>query len=304
MSLTITEWFVQQYGGAVHTLAQQKGSRLRRSVRLDSNIVGKSAFVDRSGKTTAQKRLSRHGDSPLVNTPHSRRRLDLADYEWGDLIDAQDKIRTLNDPTNPYTQAGGFAMGRAMDTEIIAAFDGSAFEGAGGAGDTVSTIAFPAAQGIAVDFVESGAAADSNLTVGKLRRAKEILDAADVPDEDPRFIAVTASQIHSLLNSTAVTSSDFNTVKALVAGQINTFLGFEFLRTQLLPFSSATVRKCFAYAQSGVSLGVGMDIVARLAERSDKSFAMYAYYMMSIGATRLEEERIVRILCDEDFFVG
>ena len=66
------------------------------------------------------KRTTRHGDTPQIDT-HSRRRVSLVDYEYADLIDNQDKIRTLIDPTSSYALAAAYALGRAQDDEIIAA---------------------------------------------------------------------------------------------------------------------------------------------------------------------------------------
>ena len=45
----------------------------------------------------------------------------MVDYEYADLIDNQDKIRTLIDPTSSYALAAAYAIGRAMDDEIISA---------------------------------------------------------------------------------------------------------------------------------------------------------------------------------------
>ncbi len=85
-------------------LAQQMGSRLRDAVRIE-NVVGKNAFIDQIGSATAQVRTTRHADTPQIDTPHSRRRLTLADYEYADLIDDQDNVRMLIDPTSAYAQA-------------------------------------------------------------------------------------------------------------------------------------------------------------------------------------------------------
>ena len=121
---------------------------------------------------------------------------------------------------------------------------------------------------------------------------------ADVDPSINRYIAVGPNQIEALLNNTTVTSSDFNTVKALVQGDIDTFLGFKFIVTNRLA-KSGDNRTCFAWAEDGLALGVGKDIMARVDERADKGYATQVYYCMSIGATRMEEEKVVQILCDE-----
>ena len=285
MSSQVTTAFVQQYSANVQMLSQQRGSLLRDAVRSET-MVGKNAFFDQVGKATAVKRTTRHGDTPQIDTPHARRRMSLVDYEYADLIDDQDKVRMLIDPTSTYAQAAASAMGRAMDDEIIAAATGTAFTGE--TGSTSTTL--PAGQQIA-----HGSA---DLTLAKLITAKKTLDLASVDPSIPRYIAVGPNQIEALLNNTTVTSSDFNTVKALVQGEIDTFLGFKFIVTNRLAVASS-IRTCFAWAEDGLALGIGKDVTARIDERADKGYATQVYYCMSIAATRMEEEKVVSIACDE-----
>lgn len=296
MSNQIDTAFVQQYSANVQMLAQQSGSRLRNAVRIE-NVVGKNAFIDQVGVATAQLRASRHADTPQMDTPHARRRLSLADYEYADLIDDQDKVRMLIDPTSSYAQAAANAMGRAIDDVIITAFDAAASTGETGSTST----AFDTNQDVAV----SVGGADTNMNLTKLREAKKLLDEADVDPSIPRYIVVGPSQIHALLADTSVTSSDFNTVKALVQGEINEFMGFNFIMSnRLKPLESGNVRTCFAFAQEGMALGIGKDVSARIDERADKGYATQVYYCMSIGATRMQENMVVRIKCDEDDLDG
>ena len=285
MSTQTTTAFVQQYSANVQMLSQQMGSRLRDAVRVE-NVVGKNAFFDQVGAATAQLRTTRHADTPQIDTPHARRRVSLADYEYADLIDDQDKVRMLIDPTSAYAMAAAAAMGRAMDDVIISAATGTAYTGETGSTAT----ALPAGQQIA--------AGGADMTVAKLREAKKILDLSDVDPSIPRYIAVEPNQIESLLGDTNVTSSDFNTVKALVQGEVNQFMGFNFIMTNRLAISGST-RSCFAWAEDGLAIGVGKDVNARIDERADKGYATQVYYCMSIGATRMEENKVVQIDCDE-----
>lgn len=289
MSSQITTAFVQQYSANVQMLSQQMGSRLRDAVRVES-IVGKNAFMDQIGVATAQLRTSRHADTPQLDTPHARRRLSLADYEYADLIDDEDKVRMLIDPTSSYAQAAAAAMGRAMDDVIITAALGTASTGETGSGS--------ASLDATANMVGSSST-NVNLSVSILREAKRKLDAQDVDPSIPRYIAVGPSQIESLLSETAVTSADFNTVKALVQGEVDTFMGFKFIMTNRLSIDSNDIRSCFAWAEDGITLGIGKDISARIDERSDKGYATQVYYCMSIGAVRMEENKVVKIFCDE-----
>ena len=286
MSNQITTAFVQQYSNNVQMLSQQKGSLLRGVVDVET-VNGKHAYFERIGQVSAQKRVSRHSDTPQIDTPHSRRRISMADYEWADLIDQQDRVRTLIDPTSQYALAAAYAMGRAMDDEIIAAVSGNAFAGETGS----TTVALPSAQKI----TESGTA---GLTIAKLRSAKEIMDAASVDPSIPRHIVVSPKQITDLLGTTEVTSSDFNTVKALANGEINTFLGFNFIVSNRLT-SSSSKRLCLAFTNDAIKLALGKDVMTRIDERSDKGYSTQVYVCMTMGATRLEDEKVVTIQAHE-----
>jgi len=286
MSVQITTAFVEQYKSNVFHLSQQKGSRLRDAVRTET-VVGKSHFFERIGSTAAQKRTSRHSDTPRVDTPHSRRKVTMEDYDWADLIDQEDKVRMLISPESEYAQAGAWAMGRAMDDAIIDAASGNAFGGVAGG----STVALPSGQKIV-----HGSA---GLSVTKLIEAKEILDANSVDPEEPRYCVVTSKQLSDLLAITQITSADFNSVKALVQGEIDTFMGFKFIRTERLDTNSSSNRLVLAFAQSGIGLAVGQDINTRISERADKNYATQVFLSMTIGATRIEDEKVVEIECTE-----
>ena len=119
MSSQITEAFVQQYSNNVQMLSQQKGSLLRGVVDVES-VNGKHAYFERIGQVSAQKRVSRHSDTPQIDTPHSRRRISMADYEWADLIDQQDRVRTLIDPTSQYALAAAYGIGSEHDDDAVA----------------------------------------------------------------------------------------------------------------------------------------------------------------------------------------
>lgn len=301
----------QQYRANVYHVAQQEESRLRGAVRVESQ-KGKTSYFDRLGTVAAQLRTTRHGDTPILDTPHSRRAVTLSDYEWGDMVDDQDKIRMLIDPTSDYVKAAAAAMGRAMDDKIIAAIMGNAMSGEDGS-TAVALGNTRRVQAVA-------AAAASNLNVQALRKAKLLLDQANVSPSIPRYCAINASALEGLLAETQITSSDYNTVKALVQGEINTFLGFKFLLTEQLvaptvafTFDTATglysgggssttlasSKSILCWAGDGVILSVGEDMKAEIAVRPDKGFNTQVYVKMSIGAVRMEEEKAVEILCKQ-----
>lgn len=313
MSQQISTAHVKQFSANVFHLSQQKGSRLRPRVRQES-LRGKSGFFDRIGSVVATKLVSRHSDTPQIDTPHSRRRVTMDDYVHADLIDEQDKIRTLFDPANPYAQAFMWALGRAMDDVVIAGGLGTAFGGEDGG----TSIVLPDSQKVAGH--DGSTTTGVNFNVRTWRRIKEKFDSEDVDESISRHIAITSSQLQSLLGETEITSSDFATIKALVQGEVDAFLGMAVIRTERLGRSSsnttynvldgsvgagtgtitaANSRRCLAWAQDGILLALGMDLKTRISERDDKNYATQVFASMSIGATRMEEVKVIEVIVSE-----
>jgi len=283
MSQQITTAMVEQYKANIDLLSQQKGSRLRNAVRNET-VVGENAFFDQIAATTAQLKTTRHMDTPQTDTPHLRRRVSLADYVWADFVDKEDLVRTLIDPTSPYAVNAVNAFGRSIDDVIIAAALGTAYTGKTGA--------------VGVGITQSISEGNTGLTVAKLIEAKGIFWAADVDEDEDLFICCRGKQLEDLLATTQVTSSDYNTVKALVKGEVNEYMGFTFIRSQRIT-KAAEIASCFAWARSGIALGLGADIHTRISERADKNYLTQVWCGMTIGATRMEETKVIQIDVDE-----
>ncbi len=288
----ITTAFVKQFGSNLDFLVQQKGSLLRNAVRLET-VTGEEAYFDQLATTAAQKKTTRNSDTPLIKSDHRRRRVTMYDYEWADLIDKEDKLKMLIDPQSDYAMNAAWALGRSIDDAVLECFSNTAYAGKAGGTATIFT---------AANIVSGGA---TRMTLQKLLDAKAILDNADVDPAEERFCAITATQLTDLLNITAVQSADYNTVRALVRGELDTFLGFKFIICNRVTFPygmtsvAANFRSCPVWARSGVVLALAKDINTQITPRPDKSYATQVYASMGIGATRLEEAKCVQILCTE-----
>ena len=300
MSTAVPVHFVQSYSTNVAMLLTQKGGKLSAAVNQGS-YTGKAAkAVEQIGTVKPVKNLSRHSDTPLISTPGDARWVFPNDYEWADLIDQQDKLRMLIDPQSAYTMNAVNSMRRAQDDEILQAFYASSATGENG---TVST-AFPAGQIVGVNVGGTG----SNLNVAKLRAAKRLLMAAGVDlDTEQVFMAITASDHDALLNETQVVSLDFNTRPTLVDGRVTAFMGINFVPvefTDTAAYQDATVaamtsgsnRLLPVWVRSGMHLGMWNDVTTRVDERADKRYATQVYAKTTVGATRLEEKRVVQVV--------
>ena len=284
---------VQQYTTNVQLLLQQKGSKLRSTVN-ESSYTGKAAkSVEQIGSVNAQKVTSRHADTPLIATPHDARWCFPTDYIFADMIDDEDRLRMLISPDSEYALNGAYSMGRAMDDEIIDAFFGTSKTGENGSTST----SFPAANQIAVATGSSGA---TGMNVAKLRAAKKSLMAAEVDvDNDPLYVAITAEQHDDLLAETQAVSLDFTDRPALVDGKISAFMGFNFVHIERLEVNGSSQRRCPAWARSGMHLGLWNDISTSIDRRPDKSNATQIMVKMTVGACRVEENKVIEIICAE-----
>lgn len=298
MSQQIDTAFVKEFNSNLRMLLQQEPSQLRglvSEVPMNSEMMS----TDQVGVVSMVERTTRHADTPLVETPHARRWMAMADYENADLVDTFDKVRLKVDPSSKYMTAQVAAMNRKYDQVVIAALGASALTGKAGTTST-SLPATQIIQATGIDTANSGGSS-TNLTTGKIRRAEMLLSDSHVPSTNRVFIA-GAKQKQHLLRSTKATSADYNSIRALVNGEIDTWLGFKFVWfgnaiTEMLPVA-ANIRDCYAFHRDGIEVGMGQ-MVGRIDQRADKSYSWQIYTALSMAATRLEEGRVVKVQCDE-----
>jgi hypothetical protein len=287
--------YAQQYANTVELLLQQRGSKLSDTVDTMPISGAKAANpVDQIGAVAATKRTTRY--PPLVpqDTPHTRPWVYPSDYDWNDLIDSIDKLRMLTDPQSSYVQNGMYALGRAKDAEIVAAWFGDRKTGQEG-GTTTTWASEGSAQDVAVNF---GAAGNVGLTVAKLREAKRILMAGELDlDFEVLTCAVKAKQHDNLLAEIQVISLDFNERPVMQEGKVTRFLGINFKHTELVG-NDGTYDEVPVYAKSGMCLGVWNETSADVSQRKDLAGLPWQVYAFgTYGATRKEAKKIVRIDC-------
>lgn len=290
MANTISTAFVQQFNRNVYLLAQQDGSKLRGKVRLETQHALKQ-FYDRLAPTMPEKKISRHQDTPLMEQQHSRRALVLEDWVLADLIDREDEIRMLIDPKSLYAQNFAKGMGRQIDLSIVAAFTAAVEVGQFGG----TFVNYPAG-----NILASGG---GGLTMGRVRTVKRMFDQRNIPTYGRKWV-VSAQAMEDLLENVEVTSSDYNTVKALVAGTIegNTWMSFEWimLADELLPIDANLDRSTFAYWDQAMLLAIARDIMTEMDRRPDKMNALQVMTTMSENAVRLDDTAVLEVLVREE----
>lgn len=284
--------FAKSYGDSITLLAQQQGSMIlpKNAITVKRNVVGEETYMDQIDAIEMEQVTGRLQSINLANPSYARRRIAKYDFTKSVGLDSQDLLSTIPDPTNPVIQSLGFGAGRAIDDQILMALRGTAYTGK--TGSTSQTL--PSAQKVA-----HGSA---GLTLTKLRSAKKILDEGKVPFQD-RFLVLKADAMEDLLSDSTITSADFNTVKALVDGTLNQFLGFTFIQMECpttanasSTLGSSTTFYALAFHKTGIGLAMWKDPVADISRRNDlQGFPKQLSYNMSIGASRLEEAKVVEI---------
>jgi len=279
MAIQVSNAFVTLFDAEVKQ-AYQGESALRNTVRLRTGVEAATHKFPKIGKGVATVRVPQTDVTPL-NVTYAQVTCTLSDYIAAEYSDIFNQAKINFDERQELVQVVSKSIARRQDQMIIDALVASS---------TSLTVA------------SSIGGANTNLNLDKLLAAKKQLDAGNVPPTD-RFVVIHANNLASLLDETEVKSSDFNTVKALVAGQLDTYLGFKFItivdRSEGgLPLSSGD-RKVYAFHKQAVGMAEGMGLTTRIDYIPEKTSYLVAS-MFSAGAVAIDAEGIVEITCDEN----
>ena len=220
-------------------------------------------------------------DVTPLNVSFSQITCTLSDYNAAEYSDIFNQAKVNFDERQELVQVVSNAISRRQDQLILDALTASS---------TSLTVA------------NSIGGSNTNLNVAKLREAKKLLDTNNVPPTD-RHMIIHANSLASLLSETSVTSADFNTVRALVAGEINTFLGFTFHvlgdRSEGgLAIDGSSDRSLFAFHKDAVGYGEGIAARTEINYVAEKtSFLVNSVF--SAGSVAIDDEGIVKITARE-----
>ncbi len=298
MTVNIPTHFVEQYTTNVAHLLQIKGGKLRSTVSEDTHIGDSAVPVDQYGGVEMQEVTSRFQPMGRVDASTDRRWVYPIDYSLPQMVDSFDKLRLMVDPQGPLAQAAIKGAARKIDEIIFGSFFADARTGrSGGTTEAFDTTNFRVDAAV-------GAAADTGLNVDKILRAKRIMQAANVDfDMEEPYMAITPEQEEDLLRQTQVINTDYFTAMGgapvLVDGRLTRFAGVNIIVSNLVE-ANASYRLIPMWVKSGMHLGTWKDVTARVDERPDIEGVPYQLYTcLTMGATRLEQGRVVQIECTE-----
>jgi hypothetical protein len=300
------QWFIHKVSDTVIHLAQQKQSKVRGAITTREGVVGKTDPWQRVGPQDMVPSTSRDADTTYLNPPQSKRRAVLVDRNAAVLIDDFDKVRMLANPQSEFAQMLAYARERELDKLTIAipglAAAGAAQAGVGGilglatvvdeAAETNTQTALPAAQQI----VNGG----TTLTMAKILDAKQLMDDADV-DDDERYFFYSPRAMRKLLTDTVVTSADYGTIQALSRGGFPmdaTWVGFKWRQSTKLP-KSGNIRSCIAVQRMAAGLSIGMITQLEVDKATHKWNNVQVVCKLTAGAVRADDNGVVQVDIDE-----
>jgi hypothetical protein len=276
-------------------LLQQTDSRLAGAVTVGSYVGKAASTVEQFGSATAVQRTSRHADTPLLDLSQDKRWVFPTDYEWASLIDKQDQLRAIVELTSPYAMAGAAAMNRVKDDIILAAIFGTNYTGENGTtAETFGTVG----SGTYDVGVNTGGTA-SALNVAKLQSGIQKLMLANKGELNESVYGAISSYEHdALLKEMQVVNKDYGNSAVLVDGKVKRFMGVDFIITERLTVTSGN-RLIPLWLKSGMHLGMWDEVRAEIGPRADKGYATQVYLAMTLGATRTQLGKQIRISCDD-----
>ncbi len=265
---------------------QQKKARLDAFVD-DENFDGERKRYDRLQKQNSREKTQRIQPTTPVDVESDSRWCYRRAFDVVNILDEDDakNLGKLVLPTSDYVQSHAMAYHRDCDRIAWEAALDSVMTGELGA----TPFALPSSQKI----LHGG----TGLTLLKLLEANEILEEADLEDDAMRVMVVSPQQMTNLLNTTEIKNADYNSVKALVNGQVDTFMGFKFIKSNHLRKVSTT-RTCVCWVKGAIRRVKG-SMSSKIAERDDLSDSIQIRSKWHLSATRVYDEGVVSIECTE-----
>jgi len=299
VSANLASLYGQEFSTNVALLLQQKDSKFSGAVMTGTHQGKQASPVDQVGAVNMSPVTSRFAEKVRTDAPVDRRWVVPQDFDLQQLVDTFDKLKVISDPRSVYVQNSIQAANRQKDDLIIAAFTATALTGE--TGGTSTSILAANTVGVSTGGTTSG------MNVAKLKKAYELLLSYDVDvDSDPVYCAITAKQNTDLLNEIQVISADFKQEQKpqVVGGRVMSFLGINFIHSQRLVTgtddAAGTSRSCPLWVKSGMHLGMWADVKTDVREAKElKGNPWEVYLHMSMGATRIEEKKIVRVWARE-----
>jgi len=277
MAQNVTTAFVTLFESEVKQ-AYQAESVLRGTMRMRTGVQGNTVKFPKIGKGVATPRINQTDVTPL-NVTYSQVTANMSDYIAAEYSDIFHQSHINFDERRELVEVVSKAIARRVDQLCIDALNAAA---------SPSTVA------------TTVGGAGTNMNIEKLRATAKAMNEKNVPSEG-RYLLMHASQLDALLGETEITSADFASVKALVRGEVSSFMGFNVLTIGDrdeggLPKPST--RSCFAWHKDALGYAESMAQKTEVNYIPEKTSFLVSS-MFSAAAVAIDDEGIVKISCTE-----
>ena len=278
MAQNVTTAFVDLFDSEVKQ-AYQAESLLRGTMRTRSGVAGNTVKFPTIGKGVATLRVPQTDVTPL-NVTYGQVTATMEDYIAAEYSDIFQQSHINFDERSELVQVVSKSIARRMDQIMIDALNAST-----GTSSVATTV---------------GPGGNTDMNIEKLRATAKALNEKNVPSEG-RYLLMHATQLDSLLGEQEITSQDFAAVKALVQGEINTFMGFNILTMGDRDeggIPKPSTRTCFAWHKDSMGYAESMSQKTEVNYVPEKTSFLVSS-MFSAGSVAIDGEGIVKIACTE-----
>ena len=314
LSAGIPEGFVDQFDGTLYHLLGQSESKFQQAVDIKSIANAEDKAFDAIGKLALTEKTERNPQTPHTDITTERRWVNTTPFHQGVLIDKDDDLNRIVEPTSDIMMEYVRAVNIKKDSIILASIDGTVTSGrrAGGSitwasqngnvkytgKDTGRTIAWDCPVG-------NCSAADTGMTIEKAELVREYFAYNDADENIPIWGAISPRQATNLFGQQEYTSGDYNTSKPLAVGRIiRGWHGINWIVSNLIVAGTSNdvdadtnVIRCPFWLQSGLILGVQDMISTEISIESTLSYSKQIYVHINMGAMRRDEDRVVYVEC-------
>lgn len=292
----VSDHHVLQFTRNVELLLQQKQPALLSAVTQASYNGEAAQKVLQFGEVEMEEFLDGtgagqwKGSTVLGDIEHEQRWVFPVSYVKALPVSEEDVKRMLVSPQSPYAEAMRAAWARRIDKTII---DSALGNNTVGKWNDFLSLPFATSQVIAAD--------GNGLTLDKLILTQQMLLESHADLAEGVYFIISPRQLSDLLKDEEkrITSVDYNNTKALMNGQPGSVLGFNFIISHHLPLEGGTTRRCVAWVKSGMHFGTWGNVKFRVSDRNDLNHLTQLHMSGTIGATRTQEKKLVRIDCTE-----
>jgi hypothetical protein len=292
MAVTIPTWAVNAFKDSVRHVLQETDFLFSGAVDIEVQEKEYDSY-DYLGAVDFRDTESRHQDTVLDEAEYLRRWCFTTERTYATLLDDKDIMNMLTSPMSKLVKAVVNGYNRKRNYVCATRFFSDVRTGKTPDSGTTS---WSTDTQVAVTFGNGSTAA--RLTLKKIIEANRIADYYKWPVEG-RYFGITSQQKSDLLNMSQIQSSDYNGVRALINGQVDTWLGFHFVQCEDFTTDSSDYRECPFWHRDGFLFAEGRRLDIDISPRADKNNSLQLLAKADMGSIRMEEKAVGKVLCSE-----